>query len=61
MDIGGYDHCIDDGRHVLEITNDAEWSRVQPDITVVMSIILSTPRVHSKPYKMDRGNPVAVL
>ena len=27
MDIGGYDLSIDDSRQVLQITNDAEWSR----------------------------------
>ena len=50
MDMGGYDLCIDDGRQVLQITNDAEWSRVQPDTTVVMSIILSKPQVRQRDY-----------
>ena len=50
MDIGGYDLGIDDGRQVLQITNDAEWSRVQPGTTVVMSIILSKPRFRQKEY-----------
>ena len=50
MDIEGYDLGIDDGRQLLQITNDAEWSRVQPGTTIVMSIILSKPRVRQREY-----------
>ena len=50
MDIGRYDLGIDDGKQVLQITNDAEWSRVQPGTTVVMSIILSKPRIRQREY-----------
>ena len=51
MDIGRYDLSIDDGRQVLQITNDVEWSRVHPGTTVVMSIILSKPRVRQREYR----------
>ena len=51
MEIGKYDLGIDDGRQVLQITNDAEWSRVQHGTTIVMSIILSKPRVRQREYQ----------
>ena len=51
MDIGAYDLAIDDGRQGLQITNDVEWSRVQPGTTIVMSIILSKPRLRQRKYQ----------
>ena len=50
MDIGKYDLGIDDDRQVLQITNDAEWTIIQPGTTIVMSIILSKPQPLQRKY-----------
>lgn len=40
MDDKTYNLDINDGRQVLQITNNAEWSRVEPGTTIIMSVTL---------------------